>query len=133
MKTKFTLILLVLTLSLCVQSTADAQVNVQDSLALVDFYNSTDGLNWKNNSNWLNAEPLANWHGVLIKDNRIVQIELDYNNLKGIMPCSLGNLSNLTDLTLYGNKLRDSIPSCLGNLVHLNTIDLSHNHLTGKI
>ena len=26
--------------------TANAQVNIQDSLALVDLYNSTDGPNW---------------------------------------------------------------------------------------
>ncbi|MBX2922196.1 MAG: hypothetical protein KF746_08395 [Chitinophagaceae bacterium] len=40
-----------------------AQVNVQDSLALVDLYNSTDGPDWVQNANWL-AGPVSTWHGV---------------------------------------------------------------------
>jgi hypothetical protein len=34
-------------------SITSAQVNIQDSLALVALYDATNGDQWKNNSNWL--------------------------------------------------------------------------------
>jgi hypothetical protein len=46
MKTKFTPYLMVATLFFCSNNFTTTQVNVQDSLALVDFYNSMDGPNW---------------------------------------------------------------------------------------
>jgi len=45
--------------------TAKAQVNVQDSLALVDLYNSTNGPNWSNHTNWLTKAPVSTWYGKL--------------------------------------------------------------------
>ena len=44
--------------------TTNAQVNVQDSLALVDLYNSTDGSHWKQNKNWLTSNPVKTWYGI---------------------------------------------------------------------
>ena len=37
--------------------------NAQDSLALVALYNSTDGPNWTDNSNWLSGT-VDSWYGV---------------------------------------------------------------------
>ena len=61
-----------------------AQVNQQDSLALVAFYNSFNGDNWDNNSGWLTG-PVATWYGVYVLNNRVNNISIydDDNNLTG--------------------------------------------------
>ena len=44
--------------------------NIVDSLVLVELYKSTDGPNWKKNSNWLvEGKRIASWHGVSINSN----------------------------------------------------------------
>src|SRR5690349_4348064 len=103
MKTKS--ILFCLVFALCVNIyTTHAQVNVQDSLALVDLYNSTNGPNWSNHRNWLKS-PVSKWNGILVTNTRVTGLSLAYNNLKGSIPFSIGNLVNLQYLYLYGNQL----------------------------
>ncbi len=46
-----------------------AQVNKGDSLALVDLYNSTNGVQWTNNSGWLQG-PVSSWVGLRLQGNR---------------------------------------------------------------
>ena len=45
---------------------ANAQYNrANDSLALVAFYNYTNGSNWRVNENWLVAsKPISSWYGI---------------------------------------------------------------------
>ena len=43
-----------------------------DRAALVALYNATDGDNWYLNTNWLSDEPIGNWYGVTINDDRRV-------------------------------------------------------------
>src|SRR4029079_4557477 len=50
-------------------NTANAQVNKQDSLALVDLYNSTDGANWNDHTNWLTSKPVLKWYGITVADS----------------------------------------------------------------
>jgi len=52
-------------------NTANAQVNKQDSLALVDLYNSTDGPNWYNQTNWLTSKPVSKWYGIKVANSRV--------------------------------------------------------------
>jgi len=67
MMKKMTVFFNVLLLSLLfgMQFYLSAQVPAQDSLALVALYDSTNGANWTNNTNWLLAEPVDNWYGAL--------------------------------------------------------------------
>ena len=113
---------------------AKAQVNKQDSLALVDFYNSTNGSNWTNNANWLTKEPVSTWNGIILDTNeRVSQINLYTNNLTGVLPSSIGNLVGLQSISLHINKIGGSLPSSLGRLTNLNSLDLGENAFTGTI
>jgi len=105
-----------------------------DSLVLIDLYNSTNGQNWNNNSNWLTSAPINTWYGVSTDNNdRVSDLDLNNNNLIGSIPSSVVNLSNLSLLVLYNNKISGSIPTSFGNLSNINLIDLSSNQLSGTI
>lgn len=118
-----------------------AQVAEQDSLALVDLYNSTGGPNWTHNDNWLQGSVEA-WYGVRVSGGRVTEISLPLNNLQGNLPSSIGDLSALTRLGLSGNGLTGPIPPETGNLRNLVVLDLGgewdgtqwvYNNLTGPI
>jgi len=112
---------------------AQAQINTQDSLTLVDLYQSTKGTKWLKHSNWLTTAPVGIWYGITVNNNRVTSIDLSQNILNGKIPSSLGNLTELTSLILDNNKLNDTIPSSLGNLVNLNWLSLYANQLSGVI
>src|SRR5437867_1448319 len=104
MKTKSTFFCLVFAVCANINITAQAQVNVQDSLALVDLYNSTDGPNWRHQDNWL-IGPVSTWERIKVKHERVTEVHLYNNRLKGSIPSSLGNLGELQYMTLTGNEL----------------------------
>src|SRR4030095_6578447 len=107
MKTKS--ILFCFVFALCANiNTSHAQVNVQDSLALVDLYNSTDGPHWARQHNWLTHHPVTTWQGITVSANRVIWIYLRANNLKGTIPSSLANCTNLQLLGLLANHLSGS-------------------------
>ena len=110
-----------------------AQVNTQDSLALVDLYNSTGGPNWTFSSGWPIGNPRG-WSGILVdSNNRVVSISLPSNNLTGIIPPSVGNLAKLQYINLSNNQLTGRIPSSMGNLTQLKSFSLDHNQLRDTI
>ena len=48
-----------------------------DRAALVALYNAAGGANWTNNTNWLSARPLGEWHGVTTDGNgRVTELNL---------------------------------------------------------
>ena len=133
MKQRLAIVLFIPALCSLKINSAKAQVNIQDSLALVDLYNSTNGPKWLNHANWLTSTPVSKWHGVNVLGNRVSELSLTQNKLTGNIPVSFGNLTNLEQFFLDGNKLSGNIPSSFGNLIHLNTAYLGANQLTGKI
>ena len=105
-----------------------AQVDVGDSLALVALYNSTDGSNWTNNTNWLSGNA-DTWFGVTVTGNRVFNLNLFGNNLSGVIPPEVGNLTNLATLYLNENQLTGNIPSEIGNLTNLTYLNLNSRSL----
>ena len=55
------------------------------------------------------------------------------HNLTGIIPPEIGNLTNLTYLSLSGHNLTGSIPPEIGLLTNLTWLNLERNELTGSI
>lgn len=104
----------------------------QDSLALAALYDSTDGSNWTNHTNWLTG-PVSTWHGITVDNERVKEVNLSQNNLFGTIPPEIGNCTNLKGLYLYNNQLTGSIPPEIGNLTNLYFLSLQENQLTGYI
>jgi Leucine-rich repeat (LRR) protein len=118
-----------------VDKNVDSQLRTvpeSDSLALVDLYKYTKGLNWTNNTNWLTG-PVDAWYGVSVHGGRVTKLSLYDNGLNGNLPSSLGNLSALREMTMYNNQLTGSIPSSIGKLSSLWSLILSGNQLSGNI
>jgi hypothetical protein len=105
-----------------------SQVNSQDSLALVDFYNSTNGSGWTTKTNWLTGS-VSTWYGISVSSNRVTTISLQSNNLTGSLPSSIGDLTELTTLDLGTNKIDDPVPTSISNLSKLKYLYLNSNEL----
>ncbi|GKC52175.1 kinase-like domain-containing protein [Tanacetum coccineum] len=70
----------------------------------------------------------------LINCTKLVDLELFSCNLIGVLPISIGNLSDqLSFLSLGENQLFGSLPSSIGSLVGLTTLILESNRFKGKI
>ena len=100
-----------------------------DYNALVELYNSTGGANWTDNTNWLTAADVAEWHGVTVVGNRVTEIALGNNQLIGNIPTEIGNFSSLQYLNLSNNQLTGEIPSELLSLDNLQYLSLENNDL----
>ena len=64
--------------------------------ALISLYESTDGDNWKDNTNWngpVGTE--CSWYGVNCVSGAVYSLDLDGNNLNGKIPAAIGNLTQL--------------------------------------
>ncbi|CAN0155485.1 unnamed protein product, partial [Ascophyllum nodosum] len=73
--------------------------------ALVAFYRATHGESWTRKTGWCTKAPLSEWYGVTVSDGRVVELDLELNNLRGSIPKELGQLGALTKLDLSRNQL----------------------------
>jgi hypothetical protein len=113
-----------------------ASMNVGDCEALVALYESTDGENWDENSNWLGDSPCnsaASWFGVSCQGGRVIEINLAENNLVGQLPDDLGNLGQLSSLNLFSNTITGTLPAPLMGLDTVTFLHLGNNQLEGVI
>ena len=85
--------------------------------ALIELAHRTAVQNWTHHRGWLSSSSVCDWELVGCNgEGRVKLLTLDFNNLVGTLPESLGRLSALEDLDLEGNSLRGAIPSSLGGL-----------------
>jgi hypothetical protein len=96
--------------------------------ALIALYNSTNGDNWIDNTNWLSVEDVNDWHGIIADGVHVNSINFARNNLNGIIPAELADLSYLQELYLNENQLY-YLPD-LSSLHELSVIYLKNNAFT---
>jgi Leucine-rich repeat (LRR) protein len=118
-----------------------AQCNIDDYNALRALYISTNGENWKDNSNWdvtsISPKPncnLSKFKGVFLDgQGRVNLISLGQNNLTGKLTNEIKGLKNLQTLWLNQNSISGVIPSEFGELVNLQRLALSYNQFGGDL
>ncbi|WVZ74624.1 LOW QUALITY PROTEIN: hypothetical protein U9M48_022785 [Paspalum notatum var. saurae] len=86
--------------------------------------------------NMLEARDSAGWEffDALTNCSSLEVLALDANNLQGVIPTSIANLStNLSYLLLSENHLSGIVPSSTGRLNGLISLSLGYNNFTGTI
>ena len=112
---------------LFVSAFAFCNVSNKEKEALISLYNATQGQNWM--SSWNLESPVSTWDGVTVEDNKVIALDLSFNNLQGQLPEQIGDLIYLKELVLFRNKLEGSIPASIGNLNELKVLNLAFNKL----
>jgi len=112
----------------------------RDSLALVAFFESTNGINWYDDEDpdykksWDLTKPMSDWYGVYFTTEGCVnKLTLSDFNITGTLPVEIGDLSELDYLDLRNNAIGGMIPPEIGNLIKLERLFLNSNELTGPI
>lgn len=115
----------------CHDQTVNIAVDQCD--ALIDFYNSTNGDDWKKNQNWGTAD-VGSWEGVNISLTDVIWLRLDNNNLRGKIPNSFPQLKSLYNLTLSHNKLSGTLPNNIfSDISQFLKFNLNNNKLSGPL
>ncbi len=107
-----------------------------DSLALVELYNATDGANWTNP--WILTDPWTTWAGVVLNanDSCVLELNLSNRNITGQIPASMfggDKLNQINRIDLSNNQLTGSIQTGFGTLLTLQELNLGNNDFTGEI
>jgi hypothetical protein len=81
-----------------------------EGIALMAFYEATNGDAWTDNTGWMTDSTVGNWFGVTVSGGTVTQLELPSNNLNGdISDITLAELTGLVLLDLDSNaSLTDS-------------------------
>lgn len=106
----------------------------QQKQALVDLYHETNGPSWHHS--WDTAtDPCADlWFGLNCTSNQdVTGLILPNNGLKGGIPESIGNLTELLFLYIDKNMLEGTLPKSIGSLTQLQQIGINDNNFTGTI
>ncbi|RWR91225.1 LRR.XII-like protein [Cinnamomum micranthum f. kanehirae] len=135
--TLFWLLLLLTSINLiCFAESVTLLKNESDRLALLAF---KDGISDDPNgvlSSWNNSLHFCMWDGVTCNrrhPQRIVALNLSYQNLRGSLSPHIGNLSFVRAIALYNNTLEGHIPQEIGRLFRLRYLGLINNSLDGEI
>lgn len=141
----FLLALVILMLGFTKYQKSYSQVYIQDSIALVALYNSTDGQNWTCdcNLNWLTT-PVSQWQGITVENNRVIGIQLSGGNmscttggfcgLNGVIPHEIWQLTELQSLDFTcDTNLSGEIPQEINNLLSLTVLRMAYCNLSGAV
>ncbi|WP_291727108.1 leucine-rich repeat domain-containing protein [Bernardetia sp.] len=128
-------LLFILILYSCILSFSFGQQNIvtNDSLVLVELYQTTNGRNWSNP--WQLEENATTWSGVVIENQRVVELNLGRRGLKDSLPNTLSRLASLRKLDISVNSLKGSLEmlTSLSNLTYLNIAATSYRASYGNV
>ena len=94
--------------------------------ALEDLHEKLGGDSWNHDDAWRTSAPLSEWFGVVVDSEKLVNLELLKNGLKGMfykpmfaqITCKLGSMDEF---------------QLIKNLRYIQVLNLSSNKITGKI
>ena len=102
--------------------------------ALIDLYNSTNGDNWTNNTNWCSDLPVGEWYGVSTDgQGRVIGLNLKNNLLSGSISESFRCLSGLKVINFIGNDLYGTILDKIDGMIYMKSLFLRMNNFSGVI
>ncbi len=96
----------------------------RDRIALLNIYEATGGSEWTSDANLWPDQDIEDWFGIMIQNNRVVEIDLDNTGLMGELPSDINDIRNLVNVDLASNQL-SGIPTIdgLDQLTSLNVVD----------
>jgi hypothetical protein len=118
-----------------VQKGLNEKRKADDRAALVALFNATGGANWINKTNWCTDADVSSWYGVTVNgEGRVIELNINENNMIGTLPPEIGALTELFSLNLgWNHGFGGTIPREIGNLKKLGGIILTFNAMTGTI
>jgi len=128
-------LLLSLLLLLSAPSVVNSEVNNKQKSYLNRLFEITDGRRWIQNEGWNTSTSVCQWYGLRCdRNNDLMAIELEANNLVGRLPMTIYEFPALTKIDVKNNKLRDAgfggLKSDLVSMV-LEELNLAGNVLNG--
>lgn len=111
-------------------------ISPAERTALIAIYNSTNGANWTNSTNWLGGTGTeCTWFGVQCGGSNtfVSKLILPNNNLTGVLPTDVNQFGSMDELNLAQNHITGALLPELWQLSSLTKLDLSHNQLSGAL
>lgn len=86
-------------------------------------------------SSWNGSKHFCEWPGVkcAYRHKRVMALDLQSSQLKGLLSPHVGNLSFLRTLNLQNNSFSHNIPQEIGRLSRLRSLHLANNSFSGQI
>ncbi len=102
--------------------------------ALVAIYNSTNGDQWNDNTNWTVTTTPCDWFGVTCGGGHVTRLYLWYNNLSGTLPAEIDQLVYADVIRFEHNEICGEVPPSVMSLDNppLWYMDINYNHLTAS-
>ena len=97
---------------------------------MATIYYATAGAAWDINTDWITRKHECSWYGVQCSMSRkVVNLDLGYIQVDGLVPREIGLLKDLRDLDLHGNDLQGVIPHKL--MAGLKKLEFFRIHMNG--
>lgn len=93
-----------------------SEIPTAECQALVSLYEQTSGRAWENQDDWLDTTTPCSWFGVSCTAGHVTGLELPENNLIGLLPTTVGDLEQLSELVISDNQLHGLLPLSLTGL-----------------
>jgi len=104
-----------------------------DFLDLQTLYESTDGDNWTDNTNWLSDKPYSEWYGLSAAYDQITGINLEKNGLNGTIPGQIAGMYELLNLNLSRNAIDGELPANIDTLKKIQRIVIDSTDMGGAL